>query len=92
MKIEALLNIKDVDRWLERYGLHFNPRRPSLRGLGFIHAFQDPERLNEYVAVYKSNGGATVTLRTHAGDDCVVELHAGGDSFVKYLLERAARN
>ena len=92
MEIQAELNLADLHRWLERYGLHLNRRNRTRRGLRFVNAFEDPERLHGHISIYKTIGGATMTLKTGGGLDCIAEIHAGEDAFVTYLLERAARN
>jgi hypothetical protein len=91
MEIEAQLNLSTLPEFLERYGLHFNPVRPSRRGLRFVNAFEDPEAPNTHVSIFKTLGGATMTLKTDGGFDCVVEIDAGEDGFVTWLLEREAR-
>jgi len=86
------LRLEDVAEYLrEHHRLHFNPLRPSWRGLTLTKSVVNSERPDVQMSIYQSRGGCFTAIleSVPGGSEVTVEVLPFGDPRINELLSRA---
>jgi hypothetical protein len=85
---KADLKLHEIPRWLEKWDLHFNRRRPSYRGFRHVRTIVFAGPPSHHISVERTLGGLFLLVqRDDASLDCIAELLDSPDARVHDLLD-----